>query len=213
MSWLKCWRFLSSSDPLFKAVTSGFILLNRQRGLHQHLPGKKDLETVHVASHIVLCSLSIKRHIFAFRSQRANNQRSQRTRRVSTNPGTGVKNKSYGNVPKFRGRAIMSTWNSVQGSLDWNPCGQKGTSVSLSRVQTGIYLITCKLKAQTVLPQRRFNYQWSASVENQQLSVYARIAARCFNSLGSFIKATFRWLTWNLSADRAGTWFDTLSLS
>lgn len=32
---------------------------------------------------------------------------------------------------KFWGKAIMSTWNSMQGSLDWNPCGQKGTSVSL----------------------------------------------------------------------------------
>lgn len=38
MSWLKWLRFLSNSDPVFKAVTSGFNLLNRQR---QQIPAKK----------------------------------------------------------------------------------------------------------------------------------------------------------------------------
>lgn len=41
MSCLKWLRFLSSSDPVFKAVTSGCNLLNRQKGLRQHLPAKK----------------------------------------------------------------------------------------------------------------------------------------------------------------------------
>lgn len=64
MSWLKRLRFLSSSDPIFKAVTSDFNPLNRQIGLHQLLAAKKkDLETVHGASH-TLCSLSIKRNCF-----------------------------------------------------------------------------------------------------------------------------------------------------
>lgn len=41
MSWLRWLRFLSSSDPVFKAVTPGFNLLNRQKGLYQHLPAKQ----------------------------------------------------------------------------------------------------------------------------------------------------------------------------
>lgn len=35
MSWLKWCRFLSCGNPFFKAVTSGYNLLNRQRGLRQ----------------------------------------------------------------------------------------------------------------------------------------------------------------------------------
>lgn len=90
--------------------------------------------------------------VFAFRSQCTNNQRSQRTRGVSTNPGTGVENKSYGNVAKFWGRAIMSIWNSVRGSLDRNPCGQKGTSLSLYPcARQGICLFTCKLNPQSIV--------------------------------------------------------------
>lgn len=129
---------------------------------------------------------------------------------VSTNPGTGVKNKSYGNVAKFWERAIMSAWNSVHDSLDRNPCWQKRNLwLSLSMCS----LVICKINPEIILPKHSFLYQWSVSgkKKNQHRSISVRTAARCFRSL---IKATFRWFTWNLqAADKAGTRFDTLSLS
>lgn len=41
----------------------------------------------------------------------------------------------------------MSTWNSVQGSLGWNPPGQKGTSVSFYPCAQKIISLTCRLSA------------------------------------------------------------------
>lgn len=128
LSWLKYFRFLSSNNPVFKAVTFGFISWKGE--VISTSSCKKDLETAHVTSHIHAASQS-KEAVFAFRSQCTNNQRSQRTHGVRTNAGTSAENKSYGNVANFWATAIMSTWNSAQGRFDYNPCGLKGISLAL----------------------------------------------------------------------------------
>lgn len=68
MSWLKSLGFLFSSDPFFKAATSDFNVLIKQKGLHQHIPVEENLDTVHVTFHIILCSLWIKRHCFCIQA-------------------------------------------------------------------------------------------------------------------------------------------------
>lgn len=137
------WDFYPAMIPFSKLSPLDLISWKCKGGYGNVFLQKRTLKLSTLAPILSCAAFQSKETVFACRSQCTNNQRSQRTSRVSTNPGTGVENKSYGNVAKFWGRVIMSTWNSVQGSLDWNPCGQKWIS-----------LITCKLNPQTIFPHQ-----------------------------------------------------------
>lgn len=76
----------------------------------------------------------------------------------------------------------MSTWNSVQGSLGWNPPGQKGTSVSFYLCAQKIISLTCRLSAHMILSQ----YRWVGN-----LSAHVDAVAQCFQTLRRHLNDLF----------------------
>lgn len=129
MSWLKQLRFLSSSDPIFKAVTSNFNLLNRQIGLHQLLPAKKGpwncpwclpytpVQPLNQKKLFLHSGLSVR--IIKDPKGRVGSVRTQ---------AQAWKIKVMEMYPSSE----VSMWNWVHGSLDQNPYGQKWSLSPLS---------------------------------------------------------------------------------